>query len=81
MVVYRNKQKQYDLLTRAINFAKTFLYILLIFVAKFNLKMMQFDIINIFIYANLNKTVFIHLLFEYDKNSKILYLNKVFYNL
>lgn len=40
LVVYKNKQKQHDLSTRATNLTKMFLCILLIFIAKFNLEIM-----------------------------------------
>lgn len=57
------------------------LYILLVLTAKFNLEIMQLDVINTFIHIDINKIVFMYMLFRYSKNEKILCLNKVFYNL
>lgn len=42
---------------------------------------MQFNIINGFIYINLDKTVFIYMSTKYSKNSKVLYLIKALYGL
>ena len=54
---------------------------LLALTAKFNLKIIQFDAVNVFIYINLDKTVFICIPFGYGKNGKVLRLNKVLYSL
>lgn len=81
LVIYRNQQKWHDLLTRTITLGITFLYILLALINKFNLKMIQFDNVNIFVYINIDKTIFRHMLARYSKNSKVLHLNKVFYGL
>lgn len=42
---------------------------------------MQLKAINTFIYTNIDKTVFMDIFSKYGKNSKVLYLNKVFYGL
>lgn len=54
---------------------------LLVFVTKFDLEIIQLDTINTFIYINLNKTVFIRMFSEYGKNGKVLHLNKTIYGL
>ena len=50
---------------------------------KFNLEMTQIDIINIFIYYNLDKVVYIKLPpgFNNRKKDKVLYLRKALYRL
>lgn len=42
---------------------------------------MQLDARNLFVYVNLDKKVFMHMLPRYDKNGKVLYLNEVRYGL
>jgi hypothetical protein len=42
--------------------------------AKFNLKIIQINAVNIFIHCNLNKVVYIKLLLGYIKKGKVLYL-------
>lgn len=54
---------------------------MLILVGKFNLKITQFNVINIFIYADLDKTVFMKMPLRYDKQNKIFKLNKILYSL
>lgn len=54
---------------------------LLTFILKFNLEKIKFDTINSFIYIKLDKMVFICIFFEYNKNIKILHLNKIPYKL
>lgn len=48
---------------------------------KFDLETLQLDIVNVFVYANLNKRVFIRMLPKYIKSGKILKLNKILYGL
>ena len=42
---------------------------------------MQFNTVNAFVYKNLDKIVFIQMFFIYDKNGKVLCLNKALYGL
>ena len=50
---------------------------------KFNLEIIQIDIVNAFVYYNLNKVVYIKLLlgFNKGKEDKVLYLRKALYKL
>ena len=50
---------------------------------KFNLETTQIDIVNIFVYCDLNKVVYIKLLlgFNKGKEDKVLYLKKALYKL
>ena len=50
---------------------------------KFNLEITQIDTVNIFIYYNLNKVIYIKLLpgFNKEKEDKVLYLRKALYRL
>ena len=51
--------------------------------AKFDLETTHIDIVNVFIYYNLNKVVYIKLLlgFNKGKEDKVLYLRKALYRL
>jgi hypothetical protein len=48
---------------------------------KFNLEITQIDIVNVFVYYNLNKVIYIKLLlgFNKGKTDKVLYLRKALY--
>jgi hypothetical protein len=50
---------------------------------KFNLEMTQIDTVNVFIYYNLNKVIYIRLPpgFNKGKIDKVLYLRKALYGL
>ena len=77
--MYENQQKNYDLHTRAITLAIISLRILLAVVAKFNLETLQLDMVNGFVHANLDKTVFMEMSPAYVQFGKILKLNKALY--
>ena len=49
--------------------------------AKFNLKLIQFNVVNAFVNATLLYTVFINLLLSYRTPGKVLRLNKALYRL
>ena len=49
--------------------------------AQFDLKLTQYDTVNVFVHANLNETVFIKMSDEYQKTDHILKLNKTLYKL
>lgn len=68
LVVCRNQQKQHELPTRATTLAIMFLHILLAMVAKFDLKTIQFNAVNAFVYADLDKTIYMQFLSEYGKD-------------
>jgi hypothetical protein len=55
----------------------------MVIIAKFNLKTTQLDIVNVFIYYNLDKVVYIRLPpgFNKGKIDKVLYLRKALYRL
>ena len=52
-------------------------------IAKFNLETTQIDIVNAFIYCNLNEVVYIKLLLGFNKRKtdKVLHLRKALYGL
>lgn len=54
---------------------------LLAVITKFNLEVIQLDAVNVFVYADLGKTVFMYIPFRYDENGKVLSLNKALYSL
>ena len=76
-----NQQQNYDLPTKATTLAITFLRILLLVAIKFDLEILQLDVINAFVYANLDDTVFMKMPSGYMQSGKVLKLNKVLYGL
>ena len=81
LVVCCNQQKLYDLPTKAKTLAITSLRVLLALVAKFDLKTLQLDAVNAFVYADLDKTVFMKMPPGYDEQGKVLKLNRALYGL
>ncbi len=78
-MVCGNQQKRHDLLTRATTLAITSLCVLLAVVAKFDLETIQLDIVNAFVYADLDETVFMRIPPGYDERCKVLKLNRALY--
>ena len=81
LIIYSNEQQNHKLFTRAITLAIISLHILLAVVAKFDLKTLQLDVVNAFVYENLDKTVFMRILLGYVQSGKVLKLNKASYGL
>ena len=81
LVVCGNQQRNHNLPTRATTLAITSLHILLAVTAKFDLETLQLNAVNAFVYANLDKTVFMRMLPGYMQSGKVLKLNKVLYGL
>lgn len=81
LIVCEDQQNLNDLPTRATTLAIIFLHILLALNNKFNIKIVQLDIIKVFVYKKLGEMVFMHMFPKYSKNRKILYLEKALYNL
>lgn len=50
-------------------------------VAKFDLKTLQLNTVNSFVYADLDKTVFMKMLLGYSKKNRVFKLNRVLYSL
>lgn len=65
----------------AITLITTIFKILLIFIAKFDFEILQMNVVNIFVYVNLNEIMYMKMLFEYKKQGKVLLLNKTLYEL
>ncbi len=80
-MVFGNQQKRHDLPTRATILAITSLRVLLAVVAKFDLKTLQLDSVNTFVYVNLDETVFMRMSPGYGEQSKVLKLNRALYGL
>ena len=59
----------------------TSLCVLLAVAAKFDLETLQLDVVNVFVLANLDKTLFMYILPEFSKNGKVLQLNRALYSL
>lgn len=81
LVVCGNQQKYHDLLTWVTTLAMTSLCVLLAVAAKFDLETLQLDVVNVFVLANLDKTLFMYILPEFSKNGKVLQLNRTLYGL
>ena len=75
LVVCGNQQKRYKLPTRVTTLAITFLRVLLVFTAKFDIETIQFNTVNTFVHLDLNKIVFVYMLPRYGENGKVLHLN------
>ena len=83
LVVYGNQQAPGDLPTKTTILTSMTFQTLIAITIKFNLEMTQINIVNIFVYCNLNKVVYIKLLlgFNKGKEDKVLYLRKALYRL
>lgn len=66
---------------KAITLVIISLCILLALIAKFDFETLQFDAVNICVYADFNKIVFIKMSSKYSKQDKIFKLNKALYSL
>ena len=80
-MIFANQQKRDDLLTRATTLAITSLRVLLALVAKFDLEILQLDVVNAFVYAELDETVFMRMPPRYGEHGKVLKLNRGVYGL
>ncbi len=80
-MVFGNQQKRYDLPTRPTTLAITSLRVLQAVVAKFDLETLQLDAVNAFVYAHLDKTVFMKIPPGYGEKDKELKLNGALYSL
>ena len=65
----------------AVILAACFFHVFITLAVWFDLKLTQYNIINIFMHANLNETVFMKISDEYQKTDHILRLNKTLYEL
>ena len=83
LVVYRNQQAPGDLPTRATTLVNTTFQTLMVITVKFDLETTQIDTVNIFVYCNLDKVIYIKLPlgFNKGKTDKVLCLRKVLYRL
>ena len=55
----------------------TSLHVLLAVAAKFDLETLQLNMVNTFVHANLDKTLFMRMPPGFNKNGKVLQLNQV----
>lgn len=76
-----NEQQNHKLPTRVTTLAIKSLRILLSIIAKFHLETLQFDAVNAFVHANLNKTVFMRMPLGYMQSGKVLKFNKALHDL
>jgi len=83
LVVYGNQQAPGDLPTRAIILTSTTFWTLMAITAKFDLETIQIDVVNAFVYCDLDKVVYMKLPpgFNKGKEDKVLHLKKALYGL
>lgn len=81
LVVRGDQQAECDLPTRATTLATTSLRVLLAIIAKFDLETLQLDAVNAFVHANLDEIVYMRLPPGFEKEGKVLLLNKALYGL
>ena len=80
IVICGNQQHWLKLFIQAITLVIAVLWILLTLFVRFNFETLQLDAINVFVHVFLNEIVFMRMFFEYEKQKKILWLNKTFYD-
>ncbi len=81
LVVQENQQKLISADIYAIILVICFFCVFIIMIIWFNLKLTQYNIINVFMHVNLNEIVFMKMSDRYWKNNHILKLNKTLYEL
>ena len=64
-----------------VTLAAHFFHVFMTLAAQFDLKLIQYNTVNIFMHANLNEIIFMKMSDEYQKTDHILRLNKTLYEL
>ena len=80
IIICDNQQHWSKLFIQAIILTIVVLRILLAFFIRFNFEILQLNAVNVFIHVFLNKIIFMRMSFKYEKQKKILWLNKTFYD-
>ncbi len=80
-MVCGNQQKRHNLPTRDTTLEITSLCVLLAVVAKFDFETLQLDVVNAFVHASLDETVFMRMPPGYGKQGKVFKLNRTLYGL
>ena len=82
LVVQSNQQvKSVSANIYAVTLAACSFHVFITLTAYFDLELIQYDIINIFVHANLNEIIFMKMSDKYQKADHILKLNKTLYEL
>ena len=85
LVVWEDQQKSVSADTYAgiytVILAVCFFHVFMIMTVQFDLKLTQYDAVNIFMHVNLNEMIFMKMSDEYWKTDHILKLNKTLYKL
>jgi len=83
LIVYKNQQAPENLFTKVTILMSMIFWTLMVIIAKFDLEITQINTVNIFIYCDFNKVIYIKLLPEFNKGKKdkILCLKKALYGL
>ena len=80
IIICDNQQHWLKLFTQTITLIIVVLRLLLAFFIKFNFEILQLNAINVFVHVFLNKRIFMRMFFKYEKQKRILQLNKAFYD-
>ena len=82
LIVQDNQQVKSDFTDiYVVTFVTHFFHVFMTLAAQFDLKLTQYDAVNIFVHAKLNETVFMKMSDKYQKTDHILKLNKTLYRL
>lgn len=67
LMICGNQQQKHDFPTKVTTLPITSFCVLLAITIKFDLEILQFDTVNAFVHANINKIVYIRMLAEYKE--------------
>jgi len=82
LVVWENQQiKSIFISIYAVTLAVCFFCVFIIMTAYFDLELIQYDTVNVFVHANLNEIIFMKMSDEYWRTDHILRFNKTLYEL
>src|SRR5947207_3466919 len=81
LVVCRNQQTLENLLTRAMTLISMTFQALMTITAKFDLKMIQMNVMNVFMNSKLNEMIYMKQSSEFENDNRVLQLRKTLYEL
>src|SRR5437016_8821488 len=81
LIVREDQQKLVSVGTYAATLMAHSFRVFMAMAARFDLELTQYDAINAFVHANLDETIFMKIPDGYQKNDRILKLNKALYEL
>ena len=81
LVVRRDQQKDTNKDIYTATLAKRSFRILIVIVARFDLELLQYNVVNAFVYIDLKEKIYMKILLRYRRFRTILQLNKALYSL